>query len=63
MLFKDRRLDLGPSLLEGLGIFALAFFGSEVLFAPSAEGVGLAATLVPAVAAGLIAFMRRLVRP
>jgi hypothetical protein len=52
-----------PALLEGLGFAVLAFFGSEALFGPGADGVPLAATLVPAVAAGATAFAYRVRNP
>jgi hypothetical protein len=54
---------LVPALFEGLGFAGLAFFGSEALFAPGAEGVPLAATLLPATAAGAAAFAYRVRNP
>lgn len=54
---------LVPALMEGLGFFAVGFFGSEALFAPGADGIPLAATLVPGVAAGVAAFTHRLRNP
>jgi hypothetical protein len=54
---------LVPALLEGVGIFAVAFLGSEALFAPGADGVPLASTLVPGIAAGVAAFAHRVRNP
>jgi hypothetical protein len=54
---------LVPALFEGLGFAALAFFGSEALFGPGADGVPLGATLAPAIAAGTAAFAYRLRNP
>jgi hypothetical protein len=44
------------ALVGALGVFLVGFFGSELLFAPGAEGVGVEATLLPSVAAAIAAF-------
>jgi len=46
-----------------MGFAALGFLGGEALFAPTADGVPLAATLAPAIAAGVSAFIYRLAWP
>ena len=41
----------------------VGFFGAEALFAPGAEGIALEATLLPAIAAAVGAFVYLLSRP
>lgn len=65
-----RRMDAihrGNGLLASIwgaaGVFLLGFAGSELLFAPGAEGIGLEATLLPSAAAAIIAFAYLLAQP
>lgn len=46
-------VNYGLPVVEGLGFAALGLLGAEAFFAPGAEGVGVAATLVPALALGI----------
>ena len=50
------RRELGPSLIESVGIFVLAFFGADLLFAQELPGVGVT-TLLLTSAAIAIAFL------
>jgi hypothetical protein len=42
--------ELGPILIESLGIFVLAFFGADVLFAQEIPGVGVPTLLFTSLA-------------
>jgi hypothetical protein len=42
--------ELGPILIESLGIFVLAFFGSDLLFAQEVPGVGVPTLLFTSLA-------------
>lgn len=53
---KRTAADLFGALWGALGVFAVGFFGSEILFGPGADGIALEATLLPAIAAAVGAF-------
>ena len=55
--------DLLAALWGACGVFVVGFFGAEALFAPGAEGIALEATLLPAIAAAVGAFVYLLSRP
>jgi hypothetical protein len=44
---------LGPALIEGAGLFALAFLGADLMFGAEFGTLGLSATLPAALAAGV----------
>ena len=54
---KPTASDLLAALWGACGVFVVGFFGAEALFAPGAEGIAVEATLLPAIAAALGAFV------
>ena len=55
---QRRRIVLG-SLWSSAWIFAIGFLGSEALFAPTADGVSVEATLIPSAIVALGTFAYR----
>jgi hypothetical protein len=52
--------ELGPTLVEGAGIFLLAFFGADALFGPEAAGLHDLALLIPALTLAITVVAYRL---
>ncbi len=51
---------LVPAALEAVGVFALSFFGADLMFGAELGSLSMAVTLPPAVAATLMVLMFRL---
>lgn len=62
MRFKSKSVveRFAPALLEGVGATALGFLGADLLFAAELAGLSPAATLIPAVTAGVLVTALRL---
>jgi hypothetical protein len=56
MIERPHWQDLAVALLGGVAVTLIGLAGSELLFAPGSEGIGLGATLLPSLVAGLAMF-------
>ena len=61
VLRKRTGADLMVALFGAASVTLVGFGGSEVLFGPGAESIGIEATLLPSIAAGVGAFFYLLV--
>ena len=52
--------DIGPTLVEAVGVFLLAFFGADALFGPEAAGLHGLTLLIPALTLALSVLAYRL---